>query len=67
MQIKCVDYVDTFVHVVQWTTIRTLTILSVQLNLGTGHVDYTAAFLQAQLDNEVYVEIPQGLRDSGYV
>ena len=67
MQIEGVDYFDNFAHVVQWTTIRTLLILSLQLNLHTAQVDYTAVFPQAKLDDEVYVEMLRGFRDSGYV
>ena len=61
------DFFDTFALVVQWTAIRTLLILSVKLNLCTVQVDYTAAFPQAKLDDEVYVEIPRGFKEHGYV
>ena len=67
MQIEGVNYFDTFAPMVQWITIRTLLILSVQLNLCTAQVDYTAAFPQAKLDDEVYVEMPRGFIEPGFV
>ena len=67
MQIEGVDYFDTFAPVVQWTIIRTLLVLSVKLKLCTAQVDYTAAFPQAGLEDEVYVEMPRGFKDPGYV
>ena len=44
MQIEGVDYFDTFAPVVQWTTVRSLLIIAMQLKLKTAQVDYTAAF-----------------------
>ena len=41
MQIEGVDFDETNAHVVNWITVRTLLILSQQLNLVTAQVDYT--------------------------
>ena len=38
-----------------------------QLKLKTAQVDYTAAFPQAPLDDEVYVEMPRGFKEPGFV
>ena len=46
MQIEDIDFVDTFVPVIQWTNVRTLLIISLQLTLATAQVD-TAAFPQS--------------------
>ena len=35
---------------VSWTTVRLLLILSLQLELATKQIDYTAAFVHADID-----------------
>jgi hypothetical protein len=49
-QIDGTDVFDTYAPVLSWTTIHLLLILSVALALANKHVDYTAAFVQAELD-----------------
>ena len=49
MQIEGVDFYETYAPVANWTTIRTLLVLSVQLGLCTAQLDYLAAFPQANL------------------
>jgi hypothetical protein len=58
-QIEGVDYFETFVPVVQWMTVRLVLIMTISLNLENKQIDYTAAFLQAPLDHDVYVEMPK--------
>ena len=59
MQIEGVDFFETYAPVVQWSTIRLL--LSTVLTEGwtTRQVDYTNAFAQAELKEDVYVECPR--------
>ena len=81
-QIKNVDYFETFAPVVSWTTVRLLLILSAELELATRQVDYTAAFVHADIDRPpnwdqmspeeqarsgVYVEMARGYREPGKV
>jgi hypothetical protein len=68
-QIDGVDVFDTYAPVVSWTTVRLLLILSVVLGLSTKQVDYTAAFVQAELDEDeqVFVEMPKGFKKQGKV
>jgi hypothetical protein len=54
------DYWDTYAPVASWATIRLLLLLSNVLNLKSRQVDYTQAFPQASLDDEVFLRIPQG-------
>ena len=61
-QVKGVDAFDTFSPVVSWSTVRLMLILSVALNLATVQVDYDNAFVQAELKEPVYMEIPRGYR-----
>ena len=73
-QIEGVDFFDTFAPVVNWTAVRLLLILTAQLGLVTKQVDYTAAFIHADIDlppncdemskeeqqcQGVYVEMPR--------
>jgi hypothetical protein len=59
MQTEGVDFFETYAPVVQWSTIRLL--LSTVLTEGwtTRQVDYTNAFAQAELKEEVFVEYPR--------
>ena len=59
LQQEGVDFFDTYAPVVQWSTIRLL--LSTVLTEGwaTRQVDYTNAFAQAALKEEVYLEFPK--------
>ena len=59
LQKEGVDFFDTYAPVVQWSTIRLL--LSTVLTEGwaTRQVDYTNAFAQANLNEEVYLEFPK--------
>lgn len=68
-QIERVIFLETFAPVVQWSMIWLMMILSLMLGLATMQANITAAFLHASLDKgkEIYVEIPQGFRQSGKV
>jgi hypothetical protein len=41
--------------------------MSILLNLATKQVDYVAAFVQADIDTTVYVEMPRGFTQQGKV
>jgi hypothetical protein len=66
-QIEGVDYTETFAPVVNWTTVRFLLMMSILLGLETKQVDYVAAFVQADIDTTVYVEMPRGFAQQGKV
>lgn len=81
-QIENVDFFDTFAPVVSWTTVRLLLILSIELQLATKQVDYTAAFVHADIDlppnykdmtpqeqqrQGVYIDMPRGFAKEGTV
>ena len=59
---KDVDYFESYSPVVQWSSVRLMLILSIVHGLETRQVDYVNAFAQADLDKEVYLEIPQGFQ-----
>ena len=70
-----VDCHETYAPVISWTTVRLLLILSIQMGLATQQIDYTAAFVHADIERHPdfdkmtkeeqrktgsYIECPQG-------
>lgn len=60
MQTEGIDYFDTYAPVVQWSTVRLVLTLTLKNGWSTRQVDYTNAFAQADLQEEVYIEPPRG-------
>ena len=52
---------DNFAPVVQWSSVRLMLILSIVHGLETRQVDYVNAFAQADLDREMFMEVPRGV------
>jgi hypothetical protein len=59
LQQEGVDFFDTYAPVVQWSTIRLLLTTVLTEGWATRQVDYTNAFAQADLREEVYLECPK--------
>jgi hypothetical protein len=49
-QIEGLDFFETFALVVAWKTIRIMLIMSIIFDLATLQIDYTAAFVHADID-----------------
>lgn len=62
-----VDYFSTFSPTVCLHAIRLLFALAVDIGLTVHHVDIATAFLQGELDEEIYVEQPQGYEQGNSV
>lgn len=62
-----VDYFESYAPVVSWVSVRLMFIMCIIAGLVVVQVDYTNAFAQAILKEEVYAELPQGFERSGYV
>jgi len=59
LQTEGVDNVfDTYAPVAHWSSIRMLTVLSLQQDWITKQIDFSNAFVQAPLDKDVYVSLP---------
>lgn len=54
------DYVDTFAPVVRQTSLRLLYALSVEYELQLRQLDVSTAFLNGNLEEEIYMEQPEG-------
>ena len=59
-QVEGAEYFETYAPVVQWSTIRLVLAMVLANNWVTRQVDYTNAFVQATLNEEVYIEQPKG-------
>lgn len=54
------DFTETFAPVVRNSTLRLLFALSVNLNLSIDHVDVTTAFLNSDLNEQIFMTQPEG-------
>lgn len=58
-----IDYGETYAPVVRYTSVRFLIALAVQRGLKIHQMDAITAFLQGDLDEEIYLEQPDGFKD----
>ena len=63
-QTYMVDYEDTFAPASQLVSVRTILTLAVCLELKVFHADVSGAFLNAKLNADVYVKLPEALPES---
>ena len=66
-QVEGLDYFETYAPVVAWSTVRLMLVLSVFLGLCSKQVDYTNAFCQADLNEDVFLRMPRGYQQKGKV
>jgi hypothetical protein len=59
-QVEGVDYFEKYAPVVQWSTVRMMLCLSATQGLKSRQVDFTNAFVQADLKEDIYVKCPEG-------
>ena len=64
---KDFDAAAIYSPVCKWTTVRLMMVLSLLLDLKTKQIDYTSAFVQDPVEDDVYVEMPQMFRHPGKV
>ena len=59
-QIAGIDYTDTYSPVARFTSIRILFAIAAQLGLFVHQMDVEMAFLNAELQEEIYCTLPPG-------
>jgi hypothetical protein len=58
--IQGIDYTESFAPVVQWSTIHMVNTLAAMHNLKGKKIDFTQAFPQAKLKEDIYLRFPAG-------
>ncbi len=61
-QIEGVDYGETFAPVAQYTSIKTLISLTAEMGWRIHQMDVKFAYLNGDLEEEVYMEQPDGFQ-----
>lgn len=64
-QVKGVDYDETFAPVIRHSSLRTLFALAAEMGLRMKHLDVDTAFLNGDLEEEVFMEQPIGFLEEG--
>lgn len=62
-QIQGEDYNETFCSVVRFNTLRCLFAVAARKEYEIDHLDVITAFLNGDLDEEIYIELPEGLAE----
>jgi hypothetical protein len=62
-QIQGIDYTESFAPVVQWSTIDMVNTLAAMHNLKGKQIDFTQAFPQAKLKEDIYLRFPAGFEN----
>ena len=58
-----IDYEETYAPVVRYTSVRILMALAAEKNLKIHQMDAVTAFLQGDVEEEIYLEQPKGFAD----
>jgi hypothetical protein len=66
-QVKGIDYHETFSPVVKFASIRTLLALAVQHSYIVHQMDVTTAYLNGDLEEDIYMTQPEGYVKGDYV
>ena len=62
-----VDYFEVFAHTGKYKTLRIALALAAARNMEINQLDVPTAFVRADLDEEVYMEMPEGYGEPGMV
>ena len=66
-QVEGVDYYETYAQVGKYKTLRVLLSLAAHFDLELEQLDVPSAFLNADLDEDIYMELPEGFDVPGMI
>lgn len=66
-QILGIDYFDTYSPTLSMDPLRILLVISTYLDYQIHQIDAKIAYLEGELDEEVFMKCPQGLEGTGFV
>jgi hypothetical protein len=58
--IHCINYTESFAPILQWSTIFMVNTLAAMQNLKGKQINFTRAFPQAKLKEDIYLRFPAG-------
>ena len=61
-QVFGMNYFETYAPVVTWFAIRLMIIFGIIFSWSLRQVDFVMAYPQAPVENDIYMELPQGIR-----
>lgn len=64
-QVAGVDFNETFAPVAKFTTIRTIVAIGAAMDLEMHQMDVKTAFLNGELEEDIYMDQPQGFVEEG--
>lgn len=62
-----IDYTETFAFVVRYESVRTLLAVAAINNMKIGQFDIKTAFLNGELEEDIYMELPEGTGEEGRI
>ena len=65
-QIHGLDYLDTYAPVTRLETVRLLCAMANEKDWEIRHIDVKTAYLNGDVDEEIYMEIPDGYQAKGF-
>ena len=60
-----INFWETYAPVVSWESIRLFLAIALQRGWHTRQIDFVLAYLQAEIECPMYMEIPQGFSKNG--
>jgi len=62
-QVPGLDFIETFLSVAKFMILQIFLALTAFLDLELHQVDIVGAYLQGDLDEEIYIKVPNGLAE----